>query len=225
MLKNKPLIIGAVTVLALLLAAGIYFFVINDSDAEEKPDNGSQENNQEADNQEEYQVVEDPEPEFEEEAEKEFVVQNDNRTLKLENLGFDCQALPFFEGVIDPEAPELFQKYEEKGANSDLSGRNYYTCENSSNEYIAVDFLALADADSVEGLFIETICELFGEDGEGAIHLKIREELSKESMVIGSYAYRAYDDLDRLRFEALLDDQGIEYETYDAPEASCDNQR
>ncbi len=220
LLKNKPLMIGAMAVIALLIAGAVYFFVIKDSDSEEKSDNGSQENNQEADNQ----VVE--EPEFEAEADREFVefvVQNDNRTLKLENLGFDCQALPFFEGVIDPEAPELFQKFEEKGANSNLSDTNYYTCENSNNEYIAVDFLALADADSVESLMIETICELFGEDGEGATHLKIREELSKEYMVIGSYVYRVHDDSDRLRFEALLDDQEIEYEAYDAPEASCDN--
>ena len=212
--------IGVMAVVALLIAGAIYFFVIRDNDSAVDADVDAQTNGQEETGTETGTGTEDDQEA--DEPEEEFVVQNDNRTLKLENLGFDCQALPLFEGVIDPEAPEFFQKLDEKGANSGLSDTNYYTCAHS-NERISVDFLALSDADLSADLAIETICELFGEDGEGEVHLKIYEDNFKKQMIIGSYAYQVHSDSDRLRFETLLNEEEVEYEAYDAPEASCAN--
>ena len=47
MLKNKPLIIGAIAVIALLIAGGIYFFVIKDNDSAVDTDTNTQDNGQE----------------------------------------------------------------------------------------------------------------------------------------------------------------------------------
>ena len=221
--KNKTLMIVLIVagVLVLLgIIGAVIFFVTNKNDSEEKSDDGSQEKSEEADDEKDNKDNEDADR-------NDNPIINNDQTLKLEDLGFDCQIVTFLENAANLGDDELSNKYAEKIENSRLSDKGFSICEHN-DDYILVDFMTLADAELDVGLLTETICELIEEDddlGEDAMQkaLGSLKERFQKFAVIGSYIYIAQSNSDDLEFKALLDEAEIEYGSYDVPELSCDN--
>ena len=222
--KNKTLMIVliAVGVLVLLgIIGAVIFFVTNKSDSEEKSDDDSQEKSEEADDEK------DNNKNNEDADRNDNQIINNDQALKLEDLGFDCQMITFLENATDPGNDEFSNKYAEKIENSRLSDKSFSICEHN-DDYILVDFVALADVDLDVNLVTETICELIEEDddlGEDEMQKALGnlKEGFQEFAVIGSYIYIAQSNSDNLEFKALLDEAEIKYGAYDVPELSCDN--
>ena len=220
LLKNKPLMIGVMAVIALLIAGGIYFFVIRDNDSAVDADaqtNGSEE-----------EPGTDTGPDTE-----------DDGSAVLVAMGFDCQTTTIATEAAarvvqaqtiaaeDPGAEVFAQLYADFIDESDVADNEILKC-NHAEKQLDVLIASNADANLQSMISVQVACAAAASDGipperqEIYIQgLKSRFEASLP-LVIGSQTY-AVDGQTQQPLKALFQAEEIEYTLAPAPEFTCAN--
>ena len=167
-MKNKPLIIGAIAVVALLIVGAIYFFVINDSDSKadtNTQNNGQEENNQEENGQKENGTNTDPGTGTE-----------DDGSAALVAKGFDCQIttvaaeaqaqIAQAQAVVeeDPSQLAFAQVQASLIGESEIADSEILDC-NHAEQHIDVLVASSADADVYINSTIQAVCTISTEQG------------------------------------------------------------
>ena len=244
-MKNKPLIIGAIVAVALLIIGAIYFFVINGSDSEvstnvntpnnTQEENGNQEeNNQENNTQEENGTDTDPDTSTE-----------DDGSAVLVAKGFDCQTTTVVAeaqaqidkaqtvATEDPSQLVFAQSQASLIGESEIANSEVLNC-NHAERHIDVLVASSADADVYMGIRIQAVCTISADQGITAEGLEVYIQNIKAvfeadpAFVINSKVYFATSSASapatqtlsaQKQLGSLLEEaEAIEYTSYALPD-------
>ncbi len=180
MMKNKPLIIGAIAVVALLIIGAIYFFVINGSDSEvdtnaNTPNNTQEENGDQEENngQEENGTDTDPGTGI-----------KDDGSAVLVAKGFDCQTTTVAAeaqaqiaeaqtvATEDPSQLAFAQLQASLIGESEIANSEVLNC-NHAEQHIDVLVASSTDADVYMNTRVQAICTISTDQGVTAEGLEV----------------------------------------------------
>ena len=237
-MKNKPLIIGAIAIIALLIVGAIYFFVINGGDSEVDTDantpNNAQEENNDSDGQKEENAQEENGMETDSSTDT-----TDDGSAVLVAVGFDCQtttiaaqAAAQIAESTEPGEIAFNQAYANLVDASTEANNEILLCNHAAQE-LTVLVASNADADFHLMTMAQAVCMQAAESGVPAESLEavlqdfIRNNIEESPFsVIDSKVYFATssatgDQNPQQQLEALLAAEDIEYTPYALPEVTC----
>ena len=245
LLKNKPLMIGVMAVIALLITGAVYFFVIRDNDSAvdtdtDTPTNGSEEPDTNTDtptNGSEEPDTDTPTNGSEEPVTDTGTGTEDDGSAVLVAMGFDCQTTTIAAEAVarvaqaqaiaaeDPGAEVLAQLYADLIDESVLADNEVLKCSHAEKQ---LDVLVAPNA--VANLYltisVQVACAAVASDGippEGQeLYLQsLKSDFEVNSpLVIGSQTYSA-DRQPQQQLKALFQAAEIEYTSAPAPEFTC----
>ena len=245
LMKNKPLIIGVIVVIVLLIAGAIYFSVTNNSDSESVTDiqnNDQEENNTGADTDAtDTDASTDTDTDATDTDASTDTGTEDNGSTVLTEIGFDCQTTTIAaEAAVqvakaqataaeDPGLVVLTQLYADLIGENDAADNEILNC-NHAEQQLDVLVASNADANLHFMTTIQAICS--GTLSEGilspeGLELYLRELESdfeeNPQLVIGSKVYFANGPGEtQQKLRTLLQAESIEYAPAATPEFTCD---
>ena len=245
LLKNKPLMIGAIAVIALLIAGAIYFFVIdgsNGSDSEVETDTGSTagaETDTGSDSEVETDTNTQNNGQEETDTNTSASIEDDGSAV-LTEIGFDCQTTTIAAEaqvrIIDAQAtaaedPSLVafaQLYASLINESEAADNEIFKC-NHAEQQLDVIIASNTDADLHLMTIIQATCTIATNEGISAEGLEAYRQTFESSFeedpyfVIGSNTYSAVGSAEaQQQLKALLQAEDIEYTPAATPEFTCD---
>ncbi len=239
LMKNKPLIIGAIVVIILLIAGAIYFFVINDNDSE--PDADTQNNGQGEDTTD-ADVDTGVDTDTDADAGTDIGVDTgieDNGSAILVEMGFDCQTITIVAeaeetaaaaaaaAAADPSFAAFSQLHVDLIKESGSANNEISKCVHAEKQ-LSVLVASNTDADLHLTTMVQAICIQATSEGITAEGLDIYLQGFRSSFeealppIIDSKVYFADGSEEYLQFKALLEAENIEYTLYELPETPCD---
>ena len=238
-MKNKPLIIGAIAVVALLIIGAIYFFVINGSDSEVDTNANTPNNTQEENNDSDGQEEENGQGENGMETDSSTDTTDDGSAV-LVAVGFDCQtttiaaqAATQIAESTEPGEIAFNQAYANLVDAGTEANNEILLCDYAAQE-LTVIVASNADADSHLMTLAQVVCMQATESGVPAESLEallqefIRDIKENPFSVIDSKVYFATSSATgaqaqapQQQFEALIEAEDIEYTLYALPEVTC----
>lgn len=239
LMKNKPLIIGAIAVIILLIAGAIYFFVMNDNDSE--PDADTQNSNQGEDTTD-ADADTDTDVDVDADAGTDIGVDTgieSNGSAILVEMGFDCQTITIIaeaeetaadaaaNSSADPSFAAFSQLHVDLIKESGSANNEISKCVHAEKQ-LSVLVALNTDADLHLTTMVQAICMQATSEGltaEGLdIYLQGFRSSFEESLppVIDSKVYFADGSEEDLQLKALIKAENIAYTLYELPETPCD---
>ena len=154
---------------------------------------------------------------------------------ELEDLGFECQAETLSQSLEDFTGDKDFdQEFAKRIKDSDIAQNEYLECEYDNDEkQMNIDVALKADMDSTFAIMNEVMCQVLSDadvDTEQIDEaLSDLNEFSQDGIpfvVVEPYVYSGSGDdsaSSMEQFKDLLDEEDIEYTTYELKEFTCDN--
>ena len=234
--------IGAIAVIALLIAGTIYFLVINDSDSEVDTDADTQNNGQEETGTETDAVTQNngqEETGTETDADTETGTEDDGSAV-LVGIGFDCQMTTIAAEAQarvaeaqttakeDPSLLAFTQLYASLIDESDAADNKILKC-NHAEQQLEVLIVSNTDADLHLMTIIQATCTIITNEGTSAEGLETYLQFLKSDfeanppLTIDSRVYFANGPAEvQQQFQALLQAESIAYTPAATPEFTCD---
>ena len=231
-MKSKPLIIGAIAVIALFIVGAIYFFVINGDDSEVDTNTGSDSKvDIDTDSQNNGQ---------EETGTNTGAGTEDDASTVLTGIGFDCQTTTIAAEAQarlagaqttaeeDPGLLAFTQLYASLIEETGAADNEIFKC-NHAEQQLDVFVASTTDADLHLMVITQATCTIATNEGISAEGLDIylqglRSEFEADPhLVIGSNAYLADGPTGvQQQLRTLLQAEDIEYAPAATPDFTCD---